>query len=175
MNRDWLIENADIPIRYNLTRDSSYLEKFFQNDEVDYWFSKLSDRVNCKNLSDIHGGHDYRYENIIGKCFILGFNKDIPQFDALIHYFIDFLDQHIKNKYDSKLTFGKMYQYRDYETILSCYLPFLGYADEKSVQYVAQKRIDIVYEFTKQQRYDVYCLTLMKQKNQNGFQRQLHI
>jgi hypothetical protein len=49
-----------------------------------------------------------------------------------------------------------MYHYRDYETILACYMPFLGYAHEKSVQYVASKRANIVCEFTRQGRYDVY-------------------
>jgi hypothetical protein len=35
-------------------------------------------------------------------------------------------------------------------------MPFMGYAQEEAVKYVAYKRANIIYEFTKQQRYDVY-------------------
>ena len=156
-NRDWLIENASIPIRYILTQDLSLKDSLLDNDEVKLWLSKLSDRVADNNLADIHGSHDYRYENIIGKCFILGLNKNILEFDSSVKFFIDFLNQQINKVFDEKLTFGKMYQYRDYETIISCYMPFLGYGKEPCVEYVAKKRINIVYDFAKQKRYDIYC------------------
>ena len=156
MNREWLADNADVPICYALTHDTSLTDSLMENAEVKYWLDTLSYRVATNNLGDIHGSHDYRYENIIGKCFILGLNSDIPQFDVMMRFFINFLDTHITKKYDSPLTFGKIYQFRDYETIMSCYLPFLGYHNEPSVKYVAEKRINIVYEFTKQKRYDVY-------------------
>ena len=152
MNREWLIENANCPIKHILGFDCDFTE----NEQVKYWLGALSDRVLCKDLSNIHGSHDYRYENIIGKCFILGLDSSVPQFDMLIRYFLDFLDKHIEQDHGETLTFGKMYAYRDCETILACYLPFLGYAHEKSVQYVAKKRADIIYDFTKQGRYDVY-------------------
>ncbi|MCL2776250.1 MAG: hypothetical protein FWD71_23355 [Oscillospiraceae bacterium] len=156
MNKEWLLENAGYPIKYSLTQEQSYIAPMLENEEVKAWLGRLTDRVMCNDLSNIHGSHDYRYENIVGKCFILGLNAKVPPFDLGIRFFIDFLDKHIPNTYDDKLTFGKMYQYRDYETILACYMPFLGYSQEKSVQYVANKRADIIYGFTKQNRYDVY-------------------
>jgi len=156
MNREWLWENAGYPIKYNLTKNESYIEQMLNNDEVKLWLNKLTDRVLCGDLSNIHGSHDYRYENIVGKCFILGLDAKIPTLDTAMRFFVNFLNGHITKTYDDNLTFWKMYQYRDYETVLSCYLPFLGYAEEKSVQYVANKRLDIVYEFVKQGRYDVY-------------------
>ena len=154
MNGEWLAGNADAPIRYTLTRELT--DSLMENAEVKYWLDILSYRVMTNNLGDIHGSHDYRYENIIGKCFILGLDSAIPQFDNLMRFFINFLDTHITKEYDSALTFGKMYKFRDYETILACYLPFLGYHNEPSVRYVAEKRINIVYNFTKRKRYDVY-------------------
>lgn len=156
MYKEWLLENADYPIKYNLTQDASYIEKMLENEEVKAWVNRLTNRVLSNDLSNIHGGHDYRYENIIGKCFILGLNSKISPFDFAMRFFINFLDKHITRTHDEKLTFGKMYQYRDYETIIACYMPFLGYAREESVQYVANKRVNIIYEFTKQQRYDIY-------------------
>ena len=155
-NREWLLENADYPIKYSLTQEDSYIEQVLENAEVKSWLDRLTDRVICGDLSKIHGSHDYRYDNIVGKCFILGLNKKIPQFDFAMRFFIDFLDKNINNIYDDKLTFWKIYQYRDYETIMACYMPFLGYAYEKSVQYMAKKRACIIYEFTKQGRYDIY-------------------
>ena len=154
-NRNWLLENADIPIRYNLTHDESLADKLLSNDEVSAWLQRLTDRVTAEDLSNIHGSHDYRYDNIMKKCFILGLNKEIPQFNRLALFFIDFLDEHITKTHGDPLTFGKMYAYRDYETILACYLPFMGYWNEPSVQYVVRKRLDILYNFTKQKRYDV--------------------
>jgi hypothetical protein len=156
MNKEWLLNNADYPIRYSLTQDSSLIEKVMANEEVKAWTERLSERVSSGNLSDIHGSHDYRYENIAGKCFMLGLNSKIPQFGKLMRFFVDFLDRHISQPPNEMLTFGKMYHYRDYETVMACYMPFLGYADEKSVRYTAEKRANIIYGFTKQMRYDVY-------------------
>ncbi|HCS72530.1 MAG TPA: hypothetical protein DIW17_01460 [Clostridiales bacterium] len=154
-NCEWLLENASAPIRYNLAQDQSLVDELLSNDEVLAWMQKLIVRVDAQDLSNIHGSHDYRYENIIKKSFILGLNRDIPQFDCLIRFFINFLDEHIMKTYVDTLTFGKMYAFRDYETILVCYLAFMGYWNEPSVQYVVKKRLEILYNFTKQKRYDV--------------------
>jgi len=156
MNFEWLMESADYPIKYSLTRDASYIAQIMDNEEVAMWLNKLVNRAAVSDFGGIHGSHDYRYENIIGKCYILGLDANVPEFDSAVRFFVNFLDKHITDTYDDTLTFGKMYQFRDYETILSCYLPLLGYADEKSVQYIAKKRADIVYSFTSQNRYDVY-------------------
>lgn len=154
-NRDWFLENADVSIRYNLTHDQSLVDELLFNNEVSAWLQRLTDRVTAQDLSNIHGSHDYRYDNIMKKCFILGLNADIPQFDRLVRFFIEFLDRHIIKTYDEALTFGKMYAFRDYETVLTCYLPFLGYWNEPSVQYVVRKRLEILYSFIKQKRYNV--------------------
>ncbi|MDR1533204.1 MAG: hypothetical protein LBS62_13665 [Clostridiales bacterium] len=154
-NRKWLLENADVPIRYNLVHEQSLVEGLLSNEEVSAWLQRLAGRVAARDLSNIHGSHDYRYENIMKKCFILGLNAAIPQFDSSARFFIDFLSRHITETYGEVLTFGKMYAYRDYETILACCLPFFGYCDEPAVRYVVDKRLQILYNFTKQKRYDV--------------------
>lgn len=156
MNTQWLLENAGYPVRYSLTHDASYIAPMMENEEVKSWFERLSNRMIFSDLSNIHGSHGYRYENIIGKCFILGLDSQIPIFDSLINFFVSFLDKHITEECDEKLTFGKIYHYRDYETIIACYLPFLGYAQEKSVRYIADKRVNLIYEFTRENRYDIY-------------------
>jgi len=155
-NTKWLLENAGYPIKYSLTRDPSYIGPMLENEEARAWLGRLTDRALCGNLSNIHGSHDYRYENIAGKCFILGLDANVPPLDIAMRFFIRFLEGHIHAPCEDKLTFGKIYQYRDYETLMACYLPLLGYAREPSVAYVAHKRANILYEFTRQKRYDIY-------------------
>ncbi|MEG0766998.1 MAG: hypothetical protein RR482_04715 [Clostridia bacterium] len=154
-NREWLLQNAEIPIRYAITRDPFLVDGLLSHDEVSAWMQRLSCRVALRDLSDIHGSDDGRYDTIMRNCFIYGLNASIPPFDSQVRFFIDFLNKHITKKYDDVLTFWKMYAFRDYETILACYLPFMGYFYEPSVQYVVRKRLQILYDFTKQRRYDV--------------------
>lgn len=157
MNTEWLLSVAGYPIKYNLTRDPSLIDGLLANSDVALWLSSLGSRIAAGGLADIHGSHDYRYENIIKKCFILGLDSRVLEFDADIGFYINFLNAQIKREHGETLTFGKMYQFRDYETVLACYLPFLGWASEPCVRYIAEKRISLLYEFTKQGRYDIYA------------------
>lgn len=156
MNKQWLTDNSDIPIRYILTKDNNCIDKLLKNKEVQYWLSQLKRRSDDKNLNDIHGSHDYRLENILGKSCVLGLSKIIPEFHTYMQFILDFLSNHVKNPDEGELTFGKIYSFRDYETVLACFLPMLGYSDEPAVQYITEKRINILYNFTKQKRYDIY-------------------
>jgi len=158
MNNEWLFENAAAPIKYILTKDKKYIPEVLENSEVKYWLEKLKNRADNKDLSSVHGSHDYRYENITGKCAILGLTKEIAEFDENIKFILDFLHGHIGNTNieNEQLSFGKIYAYRDYETILACFLPTLGYHDDPAVRYITEKRINIVYNFTKYKRYDIY-------------------
>ena len=138
MSIKWLIENAAAPIKYILTNEKNYIPELLENHEVKYWLAKLKNRAVNKDLSSIHGSHDYRYENIVGKCSILGLSKEIAEFDENITFILDFLNGHINNKDIERepLSFGKIYAYRDYETILACFLPMLGYQDDPAVRYM---------------------------------------
>jgi len=158
MCEKWLMENAGAPIKYILSTDKKYIPDVLENFEVKYWLAKLKNRADSKDLSSIHGSHDYRYENILGKCATLGLSKDIPEFDENIKFVLDFLHGHIENKdvEQEPLSFGKIYAYRDYETIMACFLPMLGYHDDLAVKYITEKRINIAYDFTHQKRYDIY-------------------
>ena len=152
----WLLTHAAAPIRYALTRDASIHPEYLSNPEVSLWLGKLTERAIAENLNDIHGSHDYRYENIIGKCYILGMHASIPEFDAPMRFFIDYLDRHINEPRGEAQTFGRLYANRDYETILVCYLPLLGYASEECVRHIAKKRVDSVYKLASIGSYNVY-------------------
>lgn len=152
-NLSWLFKNADIPIRYNLRKRQDLVTPLLQNNEVQYWLSRLTERAENKAIGDIHGSHDYRMENILGKCAILGLSKGVPEFNECMNFILDFLSEQVQKTPADALSFGNIYGYRDCEKVLDCFLPMLGYADNDAVKYIVKKRIDILYHFVKQNRY----------------------
>lgn len=156
MDEKWLCGHADYPIRYRLTKDRSLLEGFIQNDEVQYWLSLLRARAESGNLGKIHGSHDYRMENILGKCGILGLSADCPEFMRNMGFILDFLRRQPEIPARAEAGFGRIYAYRDYETVLACFLPALGFQEEPAVRRIALKRIDLLERFCRQKRYDIY-------------------
>lgn len=156
MNKIWLLDNADVPIRYNIDNAVGNNELLLGNSEVSAWFSRLVERSQTGNIGDIHGSHDYRMENILGKCWILGLSKEVPAFADKMAFIINYLNRHIQTAPTDDLSFGKIYHYRDCEKVLSCFLPFLGYYDDPAVLHIVRKRIDVLYSFTQNKRYDIY-------------------
>jgi len=159
MNNQWLSETADIPIQYIFGINEKNIEKLLKNNEVSAWISRLSERAKDGDIGAIHGSHDYRMENILGKCYILGLNKDIPQFADCMTFILRFLNEHVQTEFCSGHSFGRIYHFRDYEKVLGCFLPFLGYQNDPAILHITQKRIEILYNFTLQKRYDIYADT----------------
>lgn len=156
MNAPWLLENADILIKYNLNNRSVDIDELLQNNEVSKWISYLSERSRADYIGDIHGSHDYRMENILGKCWILGLSKQIGEFAENMDFILRYLNNHIHMNPVSENSFERIYHYRDHQKVLSCFLPFLGFADDSAVIYIVKQRIEILYEFACQMRYDIY-------------------
>jgi hypothetical protein len=154
--RNWLLATADIPVCYNLTHQTECADALLQNAEVAAWLARLAERSNANEIGKIHGSHDYRMENILGKCWILGLNRKIQQFDACMGFILEYLIRHIQAPPTDELSFGKLYHYRDCEKVLACFLPLLGYYDNPAVQCISRKRIAVLYEFTKHKSYDIY-------------------
>lgn len=153
----WLLENAGVPIRYQLTRDPHLADKLLENEEVTYWLDQLEEKAKTGALANIHGSHDYRLENILGKCWLLGLNRDVPRFHRHAQFYLRYLSEHIRRDDPPGLSFEKLYANHDYETVLACFLPLLGYQGDPDVRHIARKRIGILYPFTKQKRYDIYA------------------
>lgn len=156
VDKVWLLKAADVPIRYNLFRKAEDVEHLLQNREVSSWLSRLAERSQDDNIGQIHGSHDYRMENILGKCWILGLSRGISTFADKMAFITDYLNHHIQTAPADDLSFGKIYHYRDNEKVLSCFLPFLGYYDDPAILHIVRKRIDILYSFTRNKRYDIY-------------------
>lgn len=152
----WLMENADTPIRFNLSHRADDKKLLLKNSEVADWFSRLTQRASDNEIGKVHGSHDYRMENILGKCWILGLSKNIRPFSENMVFLTEFLNRHIETNPSEVLSFGKLYHYRDYEKVLGCFLPLLGYQNESSIMHITRRRINALYEFTRQKRYDIY-------------------
>ena len=155
-NIEWLKENANTPINYNISKQSKDIDAFIKNEEVSTWLFRLSERAKHNNIGDIHGSHDYRMENILGKCWILGLSKNMDLFSDSMSFILNYLNEHIQSVPSKELSFGKIYHYRDCEKVLSCFLPLLGFFDDNTVQYITRERLKILYSFTKQKKYDIY-------------------
>jgi hypothetical protein len=160
-NVDWLFENANVPIKYCITEKHKPQRKIMEDEllkfpEVSFWLNILSNNAKVNSIKNIHGSHDYRYENIMGKLTQLGLNREISIFDRCCTFYLKFLDRQIRMKRDKDLTISKLYSFYDYELLIVTFLSLAGYVDAPAVQYVIQKRISLLYEFTKERRYDIY-------------------
>ncbi|MFT3951755.1 MAG: hypothetical protein QM689_07440 [Oscillospiraceae bacterium] len=155
-NETWLMQTADAPIRYQLRHDAADAEALCRNSEAAAWLSRLAQWSDAGEIGKIHGSHDYRMENILGKCWSIGLSAHIPLFDEKLQFILRHLRAHIQIKPPDELSFGKLYHYRDDEKVLACFLPLLGYHDDLAVLHIVRKRIDLLYDFTKQGSYDIY-------------------
>ena len=63
MNTSWLLQNGDIPIRYNLSKEKKYIDELFHNIEVSSWISHIEERSKMNRIGDIHGSHDYTFSS----------------------------------------------------------------------------------------------------------------
>jgi hypothetical protein len=95
-------------------------------------------------------------ENILGKCWILGLTKDMTAFNNAMEFILRYLNAHIQTSPPVEPGFAKIYHFRDYEKVLACFLPFLGYHGDPAVLRIARKRLDALYAFTRWKRYDIY-------------------
>ena len=155
-NSRWLTDNADAPIRYVLNGGAEDGARLAQNDGAAAWLSRLAERSLADRIGAVHGSHDYRMENILGKCWILGFDKNIPAFAENIGFIPRFLNGHIESGPPGEPGFGRIYHYRDYEKVLCYFLPLLKFYGAPSVLYIARERIERLYAFTSRKRYDIY-------------------
>lgn len=160
-NIEWLKEVADYPIRCNLKYMQNekvsllYEERLLEHPQIQYWLNQLKEATS-RPVSKIHGSHDYRYENIMGKLFQLGIRSNMETFNQYMVVYLDFLNDHIKRERCKDIYFGEIYANYDYELIIATFLSMIGYKDEYAVKVVTQKRIKILYEFAKEKNYNIY-------------------
>lgn len=158
MNRyNWLIENGGELLKFKLgdlnIKEESIL---LQNKELNYWYNQLKEYSEFKKIENIHGSHDYRLENILGKLWLLGMNSRIDFFRNSVQYMLTFLHKQLTLPRQEEVTFAKLYSYHDYETVLASLLSLCGFEKEPCIQKILLKRINKIYDFVKLDSYDIY-------------------
>ena len=157
----WLLEQASVPIRYNLLRlagdpaAADLVSPLLAHPEVQYWLSQLDLRQKQGRAGDIHGSHDYRLENIFGKLSQLGVHQGMPPLDGRSGVYRQRLAEQVAAPREEKLSFGKMYSYYDGELIPAMCLALAGYFDP-AVLHVAESRLERLAAFASQGRYEIY-------------------
>ena len=92
----------------------------------------------------------------MGKLVQLGANSEIEPFHQYVSLYVNFLHDYIQRSTEDPLSFGKVYQSCDYELILVTFLSQAGYFKDHAIQYIFQKRLNILCSFAIEKRYDIF-------------------
>ena len=155
-NCDWLLENADAPIRYRVTRellnDEEAAKKIepelLDNPTVKLWVS------NIRPEWTTHGCNDSYLENSVPKSIQLGLHCGIPQVNNAIKHYVD----------NFKNDCCEMPHRKNFAGILNSNLvSMIGISDELVLKFMINS-LDEMYNFTKQGIYDIYISDEEKSK-----------
>ena len=149
---DWLMDNADAPIRYRVARELLKDEKLakkiepelLENKEIQKWLTNLKPNDPPQYWLMEHGSFDFNLENAMSKCVQLGLHGGMPQmYDAVALYI-----GRMKNKYAEKPC-------RNDGVFTANFLSLGTINDDDTLKYMLGS-LDEMYNFAKQNRYDIY-------------------
>ena len=94
---DWLMDNADTPIRYRVLREFLKDEKaamnmeteLFENPAVGYWLKNLKPETPPQHWSMEHGSFDFCLENALPKLVQLGLHSGLLPLADAIRFYLD--------------------------------------------------------------------------------------
>ena len=96
----------------------------------------------------VHGSKPEQLENTAGKLWALGMGKGIPEMDEVFDIYLAIMDYDFYRKNVMRAGYG-VYQ-------IAQLLGLLGYGDQERVRVILQARLDQLYHFVRQERYDIY-------------------
>jgi len=155
---EWLIENADAPVKYRvakeLIKDEKTAKKFeselFENDVVQKWLENLKpdNSRQCSHNEMIHGSFDFCLENSMAKAVKLGLHADFPQTRYAVSCYIDVMKGNYIIPYRNR--------HNGFSTVMVAnYLCFAGFDDESIIEYMLGS-LDEMYAFVRRGTYDIY-------------------
>lgn len=155
----WLLENGGPAIRYRTATellagrhdaDPAALEQeLLEWPMVQTWLERLEPNF---AFNALHGGKPNCFENTMGKLTQLGCRAGMPPLDEKIAPFLEWLADTPAND-DSQAEFvTRAYS----QPIVAAFLMRAGYGEEQPVAAIAQRRLNTLYEFCRQGRYDIY-------------------
>jgi hypothetical protein len=152
---EWLLENADIPIRYRVLRELCGDDEAARKIESDYlshpelarWICNL--KQEDKRPRERHHGYlDAHFENAIQKCAQLGMHAGLAVVRDAAGFFLGELEKNAANPQKRKM--------RDFYSILSSNLLSQAGFDDRVVTDYMLGNLDVLWRFVRQGSYDIY-------------------
>jgi len=158
---NWLLENADVPIRYRVYREFLKDEKatlrleadLLDNPNVKYWLGKLTPLFGEHFSRLFHGAQDYCLENSILKAVQLGLNIDILSFRTALKPYVEYVEKTPVLKPYRKSYIGHD---NNYDLILPTNLLVYAGLKNKTVHKIMLENIYELHEFVKRGDCDIY-------------------
>jgi len=155
---EWLLENADAPIRYRIAREFLKEEKMvlqieselLDNSIVKLWLKNLKPNEPPQHRWMVNGCNDFNLENAMTKCVQLGLHAGLPQVTDAVSYYLNIF----KNSPAPKRKYSKNDTIINLEHIAN-YLTLAGFQDIEIREYML-KRLDIIYNFVRFMDYNIY-------------------
>lgn len=162
---DWLMDNADAPIRYRVAREFLKDEKtakdieveLSQNPTVILWLKSLKPKAPPRHWSMEHGSFDYCLENAMLKIVQLGLHGALPQVTDALEYYrtkiksIDSLDT--EKTENTGISYRKPKFF--FAILIANFLSLANIEDESALQYMLGS-LDEMHNFVHKRIYDIY-------------------
>ncbi|MCL2703050.1 MAG: hypothetical protein FWE91_05515 [Defluviitaleaceae bacterium] len=156
---EWLLENADAPIRYRVARElliDYKLAKKIENDllenvSVQFWMNKLKPQNPPQSNNMAHGSLDYFLENAMIKLTQLGLRAEFPRVADAARYYLEIMRNALLIK-----PFRKHCYCTGLDLIITSNMLTLGgFKDDKALQYM-MGGLNELYEFARKGDCDIY-------------------
>jgi len=156
---EWLMDNADAPIRYRVAREllnddklaKSIENELLDNSTVKLWLKKLKPENPPQNKNMIHGAPDYYLENAMFKIVQFGLHAELPPVADAVKYYMDIIKNTPLKKPCRKYNF---YINQDL-TLLSNMLTIGEVKDSKVLEFMLGS-LNELYEFASKGNCDIY-------------------
>lgn len=161
---DWLMENADAPIRYRVAREflkdekaaKEIEEELLKNPAVILWLNNLKPQTPPQHWSMEHGSFDFCLENAMSKIVQLGLHCGLPQVEDALEYYYDKMkntDTLPLSNDKTKVTCRDCNQFLN--IITANFLAMAGSQDEIVIKYMLGS-LDEIHSFVQRKVYDIY-------------------
>lgn len=164
---EWLLNNADDPIRYRVVREllkddimtESFETKLLQNSCVQIWINNLKPNIPPQHWSMEHGSFDFCLENALPKIVGLGLHGGLPQVTEALSYYI----RKMQNIQNLDFYVGKMNNIAVENRKGKNFFPilianFLSSADviDNNILKFLLGSLNEMYSFVEKKIYDIY-------------------